>query len=82
MKKLSKKQQEIVDKINEGAELYHSNISDRYFLRHKGICATQRAQTIKSLVNLGVIELPDVPYLEMYLCHLTEQYKTDNKQRP
>jgi hypothetical protein len=54
--KLSKKQQEVVDKMREGWEMWYAHISQRYWLRKAGKNLNIASITAKSLIRQRIIE--------------------------
>lgn len=81
MKKLSKAQQAVVDKMREGWELFFTSnycITIRHYAL-RGYWPVWHA-TFKSLIKNGVIEPGEETTPQVY--RLTKQYKTAGKYAP
>lgn len=76
--KLSKAQQEVVDKMRDGWELFFTSTAFVY-MRHpfkKGYLDVSY-NTFRSLINRAVIHITDKTSPQVY--RLTEQYKNEQK---
>lgn len=78
--KLSKAQQEVVDKMREGYRLHHSNFTGSIWLRKDGINSYITRVTFNALRKKGVVKQQPVDIGRLQAEYrLTEQYKTKQK---
>lgn len=77
--KLSKAQQEVVDKMREGAIIYQNSFSGRVWMRKDSLNYGINSNTYMALRRNGVIR--SIGWVDMHNEYfgLTEQYKNEQK---